>query len=89
MSRRPTRPLASGSRQPDGHRECRPAALSPPQLRGSVRRYPPIRHPPAVTPRNAPSPHRAKLWSSARRPPARARLRRRLFPFKEAVRESQ
>eukprot|EP00965_Chrysotila_dentata_P125296 4142295-Pleurochrysis_carterae.AAC.1 len=61
MSRRPTRPWASGSRQPDGHRECRhPAALPPPQLRGSARRYPPVHHPPAAIPRNAPSPHRAR-----------------------------
>eukprot|EP00965_Chrysotila_dentata_P166837 5509336-Pleurochrysis_carterae.AAC.1 len=62
MSRRPTRPWASGPREPDGHRVRRhPAAPQPPHPCGSARRYPPTRHPPAVTPpRSAPSPHQAK-----------------------------
>eukprot|EP00965_Chrysotila_dentata_P130579 4317062-Pleurochrysis_carterae.AAC.1 len=66
MSRRPTRPWASGSLQPDGHRVCRhPAALQPPPPCGSARRYPPTHRPPAATPpRNAPSPHRAKRQPS-------------------------
>eukprot|EP00965_Chrysotila_dentata_P169861 5607018-Pleurochrysis_carterae.AAC.1 len=61
MSLRPTRPWASASHQLDGHRESRhPAMLQPPQLRGSARRYSPTHHPLAATPRNAPSPHRAR-----------------------------
>eukprot|EP00965_Chrysotila_dentata_P217803 6190229-Pleurochrysis_carterae.AAC.1 len=70
MSHRPTRPWASASRPPDGHHECRhPARLHPPQLRGSARRCLRTHHPLAAIPRNAPSPHRAMRWSSARSPP--------------------